>query len=146
MSNLRYHAELELKAINAKELYDGMVEKAVLDLIDVFADQGHSGLSTSIVIGLFEKLALLKPLSPLTGEDDEWTEVSDGVFQNKRAAFEERAARALIFHGGDNVVRKYETHYDGDMGEWGLLVMKVKQDLQGHFDAEIINAARFEIG
>ena len=63
-----------------------------------------------------------------------------------RAAFEERAARALIFHGGDNVVRKYETHYDGDMGEWGLLVMKAKQDLQGHFDAEIINAARFEIG
>jgi hypothetical protein len=68
------------------------------------------------------------------------------VPHNIRATFEERAARALIFHGGDNIVRKYETHYDGDMGEWGILVAKAKQDLQGHFDAEIIHAARFEVG
>jgi hypothetical protein len=62
-----------------------------------------------------------------------------------RAAFEERAARALVYHGGNNVVRKYETHYDGDCGEWGMLVAKAKQDLQGHFDAEVIHRARFEI-
>jgi len=63
-----------------------------------------------------------------------------------RQAFEERAARALIEHGGNNVVRKYETHCDGDMGEWGMLVMKAKQDLQGHFPADVIHKARFEVG
>jgi hypothetical protein len=29
-------------------------------------------------------LADFKPISPLSGNDDEWTEVIDGVFQNKR--------------------------------------------------------------
>lgn len=38
---------------------------------------------------VYSTLALLmdhKPISPLTGDDDEWIEVSDGVFQNKRCS------------------------------------------------------------
>ena len=62
-----------------------------------------------------------------------------------KKAFTESAAYWLIKHGGNNVIRKYETHYDGDCGEWGLLVARAKQDLQGHFDADIIHRARFEI-
>jgi len=67
------------------------------------------------------------------------------VPHNLRQAFEERAARALIKHGGDNVVKKYETRLDGYMGEWGLLVLKAKQEMQGHFDADIIEKAEFSI-
>jgi hypothetical protein len=41
---------------------------------------------------MFEKLAAFKPLTPLTGEDDEWEEIGDGELQNKRnsAVFKEK--------------------------------------------------------
>lgn len=81
-------AKQELKAIGYldgnNDFYEGMTAKAVLELIELFAKQGHSGMSASLVAGLFGKLAAYKPLSPLTGEDSEWMEVSEGVFQNKR--------------------------------------------------------------
>jgi hypothetical protein len=56
----------------------------VLELLEVFAEQGHSGSSAPYVLNLFNKLAKFKPISPLTGEDNEWTEVGEEVFQNKR--------------------------------------------------------------
>jgi hypothetical protein len=58
--------------------------KHVLKLLDVFADEGHSGSSAPYAINVFQKLAMFEPLVPLTGEDWEWTETSEGVFQNKR--------------------------------------------------------------
>ena len=58
----------------------------VLELLEVFSGQGHSGSSAPFAIELFYNLARWKPLTPLTGEDDEWIEVGDGVFQNRRAS------------------------------------------------------------
>jgi hypothetical protein len=58
--------------------------KHVLKLLDVFADEGHSGSSAPYAVNVFQKLAMFEPLVPLTGEDWEWTEVGKGVFQNKR--------------------------------------------------------------
>lgn len=94
---LRGHAETELKAFGALDgeaLYGGMIGRAVLKLIDVFAEQGHSGQSAAIVIEMFARLARLEPLGPLTGADDEWVEVGPGVFQNKRCChvFKEKGA------------------------------------------------------
>lgn len=81
MSNLYEHAKNELQnLINSKDCYDNLIAKNVLELIDTFSDQGHSGFSAPIVIRMFYRLANFLPLSPLTGEDDEWTD--DG--QNKR--------------------------------------------------------------
>lgn len=60
--------------------------KAILELLDVFSNQGHSGFSANYVINAFNKLARFEPLAALTGADDEWTEVSDGVFQNNRCS------------------------------------------------------------
>lgn len=56
----------------------------VIDLLKVFSTQGHSGFSASYIIGAFENLAKFKPLTPLTGADSEWNEVSNGIFQNNR--------------------------------------------------------------
>lgn len=64
--------------------YDGMLGEAIMKMIDVFADEGHSGFSAGMAISAFEKLARFEPLTPLTGEDDEWNEVGTGVFQNRR--------------------------------------------------------------
>ena len=61
------------------------MRKSVLDLLKVFINEGHSGSSAPYAVGLFTKLASWKPLTALTGKDDEWIEVGDGVWQNKRA-------------------------------------------------------------
>ena len=63
-----------------------MVCDNILDILRVFSEQGHSGSSAPYVINLFTKLAMFKPISPLTGEDSEWDEISDGIYQNNRAS------------------------------------------------------------
>ena len=78
VSNLRKHAERELRLagynLNDKELGPNkwMVED-LLELIDVFSKQGHSGFSAGYCIQSFTTLASFKCLTPLTGEDSEWT-------------------------------------------------------------------------
>ena len=64
--------------------YNDWAANAILELLEVFDNQGHSGFTAPYVIGTFEKLAMFKPLTPLTGEDDEWNELRPGYFQNKR--------------------------------------------------------------
>ncbi len=79
--------ELEMAGMFGKDSdYDGMVGTAVMELMKVFAAQGHSGMSAGIVNDLFHKLAKYEPLGPLTGEDNEWNEVGEGVFQNRRCS------------------------------------------------------------
>jgi hypothetical protein len=92
MSSLKY-AESELDRIGmTDDSTDEMnlaMRKHILHMIKEFADEGHSGFSASYAIGILTKLLEFKPLTPLTGEDDEWTNVSDRgtgdvMYQNKR--------------------------------------------------------------
>ena len=67
----------------------GMICDHVLKLLDVFADEGHSGSSAPYAVNVFKKLAMFEPIVPLTGEDWEWTELDYGVdpkWQNKRCS------------------------------------------------------------
>jgi hypothetical protein len=89
--SLTNHAKLELENIGAfseeKDFYGGMTGKAVMELIEVFAKQNHSGMSASIVADIFHKLAKHQVISPLTGEDDEWCKLEYGdniKYQNNR--------------------------------------------------------------
>lgn len=66
--------------------YSRMVKSDVLEVLRVLCNQGHTGLSASIVMGFIKRLWKWKPLTPLTGEDDEWNEVAEGVMQNKRCS------------------------------------------------------------
>lgn len=87
MSNLHDHAERELRAagyFDTDGMYGGMLGHAVLAVIDAHAAQRHSGASNGICVRAFQHLAMFEPLSPLTGEDNEWHEVGPGVFQNTR--------------------------------------------------------------
>jgi hypothetical protein len=82
------HAKEELRRAGMfsedGDFYGGMTGKAVMDLIQLFSDQGHSGGSAPGTIQLFSKLANYGVLTPITGDDDEWIEYADGSFQNKR--------------------------------------------------------------
>ena len=106
MSNLTDYAKDELKRIgmiDSGEPYNDFATKAILDLIELFASQSHSGFSASYVINAFNRLARFKPLSPLTGEDDEWDDVGfeDGLLQNKRysAVFKDKDGNAYNIEG-----------------------------------------------
>lgn len=69
------HAKRELALLSKtrdRDEYDGLLDKSVLELIEVFSKQGHSGASAAITIALFEELASYKNLTPLTTDKDEW--------------------------------------------------------------------------
>lgn len=91
-SNLVQFALTELNAAklmpgnDADDFYGGMTGTAVLDLVKVFAAQGHSGMSAPIVRQIFDRVSMFLPLGPLTGEDAEWNEAGDGMFQNRRCS------------------------------------------------------------
>lgn len=61
-----------------------VINQNILDIVEMFANQGHSGFSASYTINILTKLLNQSFVTPLTGEDDEWAEVADGVYQNKR--------------------------------------------------------------
>jgi hypothetical protein len=97
MSNLHKHALAEFRAAgwtdeNGK-FEDDMQEAIcthILKLLDVFADEGHSGSTAPYTVDLFKKLAMFEPLVPLTGEDWEWVDVAEQsgrtLWQNKRCS------------------------------------------------------------
>lgn len=89
MSNLLKHAKVEFAAAGYKEEDGGpnkWMKENVLELLKVFSEQGHSGMSATHCIELFTKLARYEPLVPLTGEDEEWEKIGPGEFQNKRCS------------------------------------------------------------
>ena len=93
MSNLHSHALAEFRAAGwtddegkFKEEMQEAICKHVLELLKVFADEGHSGSTAPYTVNMFKKLAMFEPLVPLTGEDWEWHEPSPGVFQNIRCS------------------------------------------------------------
>lgn len=102
--NLVDHARREMKAAGLFDKdadYGGMLADSVMELIQKFADQGHSGASASMTRQLFAKLADFQPLGPLTGADSEWVKVSEGIWQNNRCShvFKEADGRAYDSQG-----------------------------------------------
>ena len=89
MGQLVNYAERELRLaglFDEDSDYGSMLGEAVMELVKVFADQNHSGLSATLVLNIFNKVARCKPLTPLTGEPEEWNEIAKGFFQNKRCS------------------------------------------------------------
>jgi hypothetical protein len=87
MSELTSHArrELELAGLFDKDSdYNGNIGKAVMELIEVFAKQSHSGFSAAMTVDIFRRVAMFQVLLPLTGKDEEWNEVGTDEYQNNR--------------------------------------------------------------
>jgi hypothetical protein len=67
------------------------INKDILHIVEVFSEQGHSGFSASYALNIIKKLLAWKPITPLTGENDEWGEVQswdrgENSQQNKRCS------------------------------------------------------------
>lgn len=79
-------AEIELKTINFGE-EDSMV---MVDILKRFFAQWDSGGGVFVAATVLQRLIAGKPLSPLTGADDEWIDRSEmssnPMFQNRRCS------------------------------------------------------------
>lgn len=84
-SNLVRHAKREMELAKVDEdIYGDMTSKAVLELIEVFSKQGHSGMSGSLVLNIFNRVVNFQNLTPLTDNPDEWHSGATGLWQNTR--------------------------------------------------------------
>ena len=115
MSNMLSWAEDELKRYGF-DFYGDNMNKAVLEVLKTLVDQGHSNMSASIVIQLVDRLWSWKPLTPLTGEDDEWSDMLDpdgNTIQNKRysAVFKNKETGECYDVEGIVFEEPYEDHY-----------------------------------
>jgi len=69
-----------------------LMDKHILELVEAFSKQGHSGFSANYAVSILTRLLRWEPLTPLTGEDNEWHEVKRDqtydprliTYQNKR--------------------------------------------------------------
>jgi hypothetical protein len=97
MNNYEKHARQEFKAAGwtdengaFKDVMQESICNHILELLEVFDDEGHSGSSAYYTIDLFKTLASFKPIAPLTGEEWEWNDVAEQsggtLWQNKRCS------------------------------------------------------------
>jgi len=85
--NLTDHArrELELAGMFDEEVdgseaagsWNKLCAEAVMELMEVFAEQGHSGFSASMTQDLFSRLSKFEALTELTDNPDEWNDISE---------------------------------------------------------------------
>lgn len=110
-SNTEQHAIREFRAAGYPPIAEceddpnKWMQENVLELLSVFAKQGHSGFSAPYCVELFRKLALHEPLVPLSGAEDEWNDVSgygsEPCWQNNRCShvFKDSDGRAYDIDG-----------------------------------------------
>lgn len=79
---------------------DKWSQKCVLDLLEVFSGQGHSGYSAPFVIDTFKKLANFEPLAPIMCTDDEWNDVSH--YSNEVETHFQNIICSSVFKDGKN--------------------------------------------
>lgn len=99
-SGLEAYAERELARLTGDPDGDEMqiaMNKHLLRMVRTFAREGHSGFSAGYAVSILQKLLRYEPLGPLTGADDEWTDIGDmsgePMWQNNRCS--------RVFKGAD---------------------------------------------
>ena len=98
------YAERELPKAGDDE-WQKLINDNILEMLTVFSNQGHSGTSAAYVRARLDKLLDWKPLSPLTGEEDEWIDgykwSDNSSQQNKRcfSVFKDKDGRAYDISG-----------------------------------------------
>lgn len=92
MNNIRKHAETELNLLF--NLYpDHLIinfKEEILNLCDKFGNSGQSGGSApytaSSLSNIIKKLCLFETITPIMNNYDEWINVYDDTYQNKRCS------------------------------------------------------------
>jgi len=124
--------ELEMSGLFSEngDFYGGATGEAVMELMEVFSKQGHSGMSAQIVTDIFHKLSMFKPLGPITGKDEEWVDVSEVVgskgvrsYQNKRCSAIFKEGKDGLPYYLDAIVWKGEDSWDTFTGKTQIILL-----------------------
>lgn len=120
--SLLEHAKAELAIINTDgDEMQNMMDKNILEIVEKFGEQGHSGFSAPYAISILMRLLNWKPITPLTGTDDEWNDISEMMgrecYQNKRdgSILKDSDGRAYWLEGkvfSDDVGESWYTNSD----------------------------------
>lgn len=86
MSLVEY-AKSELARIGRdKDGMQDMINENILSIVEMFSEQEHSRFSAGYALSILDRLLRFKPITPLTGEDNEWNKLFDGKYQNRRCS------------------------------------------------------------
>ena len=105
---------------------DEMRESICQDLVQVIetiVDQGHSGFSLTYLIKQLTVLLKQEPLAPLTGEADEWVQVQDNLYMNKRCSRVAKYSKDKEAYDIEGQVY-YEKNVDKDGNEYKTYFIK----------------------
>ena len=111
------------KAEDVLNLYCDSVYDSALELLEKFAEQDHSGMSAGLTLRIFNRLAKWKPLTPLTGDENEWNCDPNLFDQNLRdsrvfrkqqedGSYKYSFNDIFIITNGDEVWEKYPPYGD----------------------------------
>ena len=128
--NFTAHArkELELAGMFDKEV-DGseaagswniLCAEAVMELMEVFAEQGHSGFSASMTQELFSRLSKFEPLTELTDNPGEWNDISE-MQSGKPGWQNQRSSSCFSEDGGKTYWDISEEYYLREDEEDGMV-------------------------
>lgn len=150
MTNTQLHAKTELEILSANATNPDnrpIIEEftpEILALCEKFGNSGQSGSSAPYVAKALslaiEKLCLQETISPITGEDSEWcdvTEINDGVtlYQNNRCGGLFKEGKEGKAHYIDAIVKRAQ-----DSGCWSGSFWLSKEDyLTGNGDLMVSN-------
>jgi len=88
--NLVEYAKNEFEILR-REVPNAIVlefENEILNLVEAFANSGQSGASAPYTAGAIastlKHLFMFKPITDITGKDDEWVKIDHNEYQNKR--------------------------------------------------------------
>ena len=114
------HAESEMRKAGLYDKdadYGGMIPEAVMKLVRPFAEEGHSGMSASLTLEIFNRVARFKTLSPLTSDPDEWMQISaDMMPKGDPAVWQSRRDPSMFSNDGG------KTYYSVDDQERKIIV------------------------
>lgn len=125
MSNLVKYAESEMDLIGLTDAdeHNAAMRKHILGMVELFSKEGHSGFSASYAMDILKNVLRFKPLSPLTGADDEWFKHDYGTeptYQNKRLSSVFKDANGDVYNIDGKVFWEWAISYDDDGNACGI--------------------------
>lgn len=103
------HNELASRLALPVDDPDRWMAEHLMDMVRLFALEGHSGFSAAYAVASLEKLLRQEPLGPLTGEENEWSFLGYGpemYAQNKRCSHVFRREDGTAYDSQGRVFRE----------------------------------------
>lgn len=125
-----YNPDFDRKDIKTTQDYADQVAHSVVELLEVFSKQGHSGMSANFTLQLFDRLVRHKALTELTDNPEEWEDMTEQsgrtCYQSNRqpSCFSEDMKTYYDIDDPDNNI--YEKDENGEYT--GYATLKQKQD------------------